>query len=159
VRDLFKGDSAVRFFSRLALVMMLAPLLAPLVGAQLLLVGPWQMSFWVLAVMAALSFVVTLLWLPESLPVVARRRQGPLALLVTVVRLPRQPVFGGAVVTLGLRFGMVFTYLSAFSFVSQDEFGVLPQWYAWLFAVNSLGLMVGAQANGLLVGRVETLRG
>src|SRR5699024_4160780 len=33
-----------------------------------------------------------------------------------------------------------------------------PQLYAWLFAVNSLGLMVGTQTNGLLVGRVETLR-
>ena len=158
VRDLFKGDSAVRFFSRLALVMMLAPLLAPLLGAQLLLVGPWQLSFWVLAVMAALSFVVTLLWLPESLPVVERRRQGPLALLVTVGRLARQPRFVGPVLTLGLSFGMLFTYVSAFSFVSQHEFGVSPQLYAWLFAVNSLGLMVGTQTNGLLVGRVETLR-
>ena len=55
VRDMFQGDDAVRFFSRLALVMMLAPLLAPLVGAQLLLVGPWQLSFWVLAAMAALA--------------------------------------------------------------------------------------------------------
>ena len=158
VRDLFKGDDAVRFFSRLALVMMLAPLLAPLLGAQLLLVGPWQLSFWVLAVMSALSFVVTLLWLPESLPVAERRRQGPLALVRTVGRLVRQPQFMGPVLTLGLSFGMLFTYVSAFSFVSQQEFGASPQLYAWLFAVNSLGLMAGTQTNGLLVGRMETLR-
>ncbi|MFF8763513.1 multidrug effflux MFS transporter [Nocardiopsis dassonvillei] len=158
VRDLFAGDDAVRFFSRLALVMMLAPLLAPLAGAQLLLVGPWQLSFWVLAVMSALSFVLVLVWLPESLPVQDRRRQGPRQLVATVGGLLRQPRFVGPVLTMGLSFGMLFTYVSAFSFVSQTEFGVSPQLYAGLFAVNALGMMAGTQLNGFLVGRVETLR-
>ncbi|WP_304455832.1 multidrug effflux MFS transporter [Nocardiopsis sp. YSL2] len=158
VRDLFKGDDAVRFFSRLALVMMLAPLLAPLAGAQLLLVGPWQVSFWVLAGMSAISFVLVLVWLPESLPAHERRPQGPRRLARTVGGLVRQPRFMGPVLTLGLSFGMLFTYVSAFSFVSQNEFGASPQTYAWLFAINSLGMMAGTQTNGLLVGRVETLR-
>ncbi|GAB3712814.1 multidrug effflux MFS transporter [Nocardiopsis nanhaiensis] len=158
VRDLFQGDDAVRFFSRLALVMMLAPLLAPLVGAQLLLVGPWQLSFWVLAAMSALSFVLVLLWLPESLPREARRSQGPRQLATTVLALVRNPRFVGPVLTLGLSFGMLFTYVSAFSFVSQQEFGVSPQTYAWLFALNALASMAGTQGNGLLVGRIDTPR-
>ncbi|MBE1458260.1 DHA1 family bicyclomycin/chloramphenicol resistance-like MFS transporter [Nocardiopsis terrae] len=158
VRDMFQGDDAVRFFSRLALVMMLAPLLAPLVGAQLLLVGPWQLSFWVLAGMSALSFVLVLLWLPESLPPESRQSQGPRQLASTVWSLVRNPRFVGPVLTLGLSFGMLFTYVSAFSFVSQNEFDVSPQTYAWLFAVNSLALMTGTQSNGLLVGRVDTRR-
>ncbi|GAA1077672.1 multidrug effflux MFS transporter [Nocardiopsis metallicus] len=158
VRDLFQGDDAVRFFSRLALVMMLAPLLAPLVGAQLLLVGPWQLSFWVLAAMSALSFVLVLLWLPESLPREARRIQGPRQLASTVGTLVRDPKFVSPVLTLGLSFGMLFTYVSAFSFVSQNEFGISPQGYGWLFAVNSLAMMAGTQGNGLLVGRVDTSR-
>ncbi|WP_372339643.1 multidrug effflux MFS transporter [Nocardiopsis sp. CC223A] len=158
VRDLFKGDDAVRFFSRLALVMMLAPLLAPLAGAQLLLVGPWQLSFWVLAAMSAVSFVLVLVWLPESLPVAERRAQGPRVLGATVVGLVRQARFVGPVLTLGLGFGMLFTYVSAFSFVAQQELGVSAQTYAWLFAVNSLGMLAGTQVNGFLVGRMETLR-
>ncbi|MFI6576018.1 multidrug effflux MFS transporter [Nocardiopsis sp. NPDC050513] len=158
VRDLFAGDDAVRFFSRLALVMMLAPLLAPLVGAQLLLVGPWQLSFWVLAGVSALSFVLVLVWLPESLPVAERRARGPRELLATVGRLLRDPRFVGPVLTVGLSFGMLFTYVSSFSFVSQEEFGASPQTYAWLFAVNSLAMMAGTQVNGVLVGRVETPR-
>ncbi|WP_116246736.1 multidrug effflux MFS transporter [Nocardiopsis sp. FIRDI 009] len=158
VRDLFSGDGAVRFFSRLALVMMLAPLLAPLVGAQLLLVGPWQLSFWVLAGVSAVSFVLVLVWLPESLPVEERRARGPRELAVTVGRLLGDPRFVGPVLTVGLSFGMLFTYVSSFSFVSQEEFGASPQTYAWLFAVNSLAMMAGTQLNGVLVGRVETPR-
>jgi DHA1 family bicyclomycin/chloramphenicol resistance-like MFS transporter len=158
VRDLFKGDDAVRFFSRLALVMMLAPLLAPLAGAQLLLVGPWQVSFWVLSVMSAISFVLVLVWLPESLPSADRRPQGPVRLARTVGGLVRQARFMGPVLTLGLSFGMLFTYVSAFSFISQTEFGASPQMYAWLFAINALGMMAGTQLNGVLVGRMDTLR-
>lgn len=158
VRDMFQGDDAVRFFSRLALVMMLAPLLAPLVGAQLLLVGPWQLSFWVLAAMAALSFVLVLFWLPESLPASERRAQGPRALAATVGSLVRDRRFVAPVLSLGLSFGMLFTYVSAFSFVSQNEFGVSPQTYGWLFAVNALASMMGTQGNGLLVGRMDTKR-
>ncbi|MGW9557499.1 multidrug effflux MFS transporter [Nocardiopsis sp. NPDC055551] len=158
VRDMFQGDDAVRFFSRLALVMMLAPLLAPLVGAQLLLVGPWQLSFWVLAVMAALSFVLVLFWLPESLPASERRAQGPRVLAATVGSLVRDRRFVAPVLSLGLSFGMLFTYVSAFSFVSQNEFGVSPQTYGGLFAVNALASMLGTQGNGLLVGRVDTKR-
>lgn len=158
VRDMFQGDDAVRFFSRLALVMMLAPLLAPLAGAQLLLVGPWQLSFWVLAAMSALSFVLVLFWLPESLPAGERRSHGPRSLAVTVGALVRDRGFVAPVLSLGLSFGMLFTYVSAFSFVSQNEFGVSPQTYGWLFAVNALASMAGTQANGLLVGRVDTRR-
>ncbi|HJE57545.1 MAG TPA: multidrug effflux MFS transporter [Nocardiopsis listeri] len=158
VRDMFQGDDAVRFFSRLALVMMLAPLLAPLVGAQLLLVGPWQLSFWVLAAMAALSFVLVLFWLPESLPASERRAQGPRVLAATVGSLVRDRRFVAPVLSLGLSFGMLFTYVSAFSFVSQNEFGVSPQTYGWLFAVNALASMMGTQGNGLLVGRMDTKR-
>jgi DHA1 family bicyclomycin/chloramphenicol resistance-like MFS transporter len=112
----------------------------------------------VLAVMSALSFVLVLVWLPESLPVQDRRRQGPRQLVATVGGLLRQPRFVGPVLTMGLSFGMLFTYVSAFSFVSQTEFGVSPQLYAGLFAVNALGMMAGTQLNGFLVGRVETLR-
>ncbi|MFV2198029.1 multidrug effflux MFS transporter [Nocardiopsis sp. LOL_012] len=158
VRDLFSGDEAVRFFSRLALVMLLAPLLAPLAGAQLLLVGPWQLSFWVLAVVSVLSFVLALVWLPESLPVEERRSRGPRELAVTVGRLLRDPRYMAPVLTVGLSFGMLFTYVSSFSFVAQEGFGASPQVYAWLFAVNSLGLMAGTQINGVLVGRVEAPR-
>nr|WP_285760148.1 multidrug effflux MFS transporter [Nocardiopsis ansamitocini] len=158
VRDLFEGDEAARFFSRLMLVTGLAPMLGPILGGQLLLVGPWQLSFAVLAGMSALSFVLVLVWLPESLPAERRRRQGPGVLLATVGRLVRDVRFIGPTVTLALSFGMMFTYISAFSFVSQKEFGASAQDFSLMFAVNTVGLMVGTQVNALLIGRVETVR-
>ncbi|MFC4563003.1 multidrug effflux MFS transporter [Nocardiopsis mangrovi] len=158
VRDLFEGDDAARFFSRLMLVMGLAPLLGPVLGGQLLLLGTWRLLFAVLGVVSLVSLAVVFFWLPESLP---RERRGSMnlaGLVSTVGRLVRDVRFVGPVLVLGLSFGMMFTYISAFSFVSQNEFGASAQQFSMVFAVNTLGIMVGNQVNGFLIGRVETVR-
>ncbi len=158
VRDLFSGDDAARFFSRLALVIGLAPMLGPIVGGQLLLVGPWQLCFIVLGVVSTLSFLVVLIWLPETLPREQREMVKLSGLLATVWRLVRDVRFVGPVLTLGLSFAMMFTYISAFSFVSQAELGASPQQYSLMFGINTIGMICGTQLNGFLVGRVETSR-
>lgn len=158
VRDLFEGDGAARFFSRLMLVSGLAPLLGPVLGGQLLLVGPWQLSFALLAVVSSASFVAVYLWLPESLPVGERRSLRPGVLLRTVGRLVCDARFMGPAVTLGLSFAMMFTYIASFSFVSQNEFGASAQVFGVVFGVNTLGLIVGTQVNAFLVGRVAAGR-
>nr|WP_245928978.1 multidrug effflux MFS transporter [Murinocardiopsis flavida] len=158
VRDLFDGDGAARFFSRLMLVTGLAPMLGPILGGQLLLVGPWQLSFVVLGAVSAVSFVVVLLWLPESLPREQRQARGARQLGSTLVMLLRDARFIGPTLTLALSFAMMFTYISAFSFVSQNEFGASPQQFSWMFAVNTVGMIAGTQVNAALIGRVSTPR-
>ncbi|MUL40564.1 multidrug effflux MFS transporter [Streptomonospora sp. PA3] len=158
VRDVFEGDEAARFFSRLMLVTGLAPLLAPVLGAQLLRVGPWQVSFVALGVLALVSLTVVALWLPETLPVSVRRPFRVGSLLRTVGSLVRDVRFIGPTLTLGLAFAMLFTYVSSFSFVSQSRFGASEQGFALMFAVNTAGLMIGTQVNAYLIGRVETSR-
>jgi DHA1 family bicyclomycin/chloramphenicol resistance-like MFS transporter len=49
VRDLFSGYAMVKMFSRMSLVNGLAPILAPVIGSQLLLVMPWPGIFVFLA--------------------------------------------------------------------------------------------------------------
>ncbi|WP_046472144.1 multidrug effflux MFS transporter [Allosalinactinospora lopnorensis] len=158
VRDLFEGDDAARFFSRLMLVIGLAPLLGPILGGQLLLVGSWQLCFGVLGSVSALSFVVVFFWLPESLPRERRQAMNVAGLLATVWRLVRDARFVGPALTLGVSFAMMFTYISAFSFVSQNEFGASAQVYSAMFAINTVGLISGTQVNGFLIGRVGTSR-
>ncbi|MFW5418346.1 multidrug effflux MFS transporter [Nocardiopsis sp. CNT-189] len=159
VRDLFTGDEAARFFSRLMLITGLAPMLGPVLGGQLLLVGPWQLSFAVLAGVSALSFAAAFFGLPESLPADRRSPLRPGTLGATVWRLLRDARFIGPVLTLGLSFGAMFTYIGSFSTVSQSEvFGASAQQFSLMFAVNTLGIMIGTQVNARLIGRLETSR-
>uniref|UniRef100_UPI0037DA0390 multidrug effflux MFS transporter n=1 Tax=Streptomonospora wellingtoniae TaxID=3075544 RepID=UPI0037DA0390 len=158
VRDVFEGDEAARFFSRLMLVTGLAPLLGPVLGAQLLRFGPWQVSFVLLGAVSLVSLVVVFFALPETLPGSVRRPFRVVSLARTVWSLVRDVRFVGPALTLGLAFAMMFTYVSSFSFVSQSQFGASQQAFALMFGINTAGLMAGTQVNGFLIGRVDTSR-
>lgn len=157
-RDHFEGDDVARFFSRLMLVTMLAPMLGPVLGAQLLVLGPWQLSFAVLTAVAVLSLVLVYFFLPESLPASERKPMRPAQLWATVSSLVRDVRFIGPVLTLSMVFAVMFTYIANFSFVSQNEFDATAQGFAIMFGINTVGLLIGTQVNGFLIGRVETTR-
>src|SRR3954470_6156106 len=162
VRDLHTGAAAVRLFSSLMLVTGLAPILAPLAGAQVLTVTSWRGIFIVLAVLSTLILVLVAVALPETLPPARRSHQG-LARTFAIMRdLLRDRWFVGHGLAGGLGFGALFAYIAGSSFVLQGIYGVSPQVYSVLFAMNGLGLIAGSQVNARAVGRfgaAKLLRG
>nr|WP_235006321.1 multidrug effflux MFS transporter [Nocardiopsis sp. JB363] len=158
VRDVFHGDTAATFFSRLMLVTGLAPMLGPLLGGQLLYLGPWQLIFGALGLAGALTFVLVYVSLPESLPEESRTKQDPRVLARTFTRLLRDPGFIAPTAVLALSFGMSFTYISAFSFVSQNQFDATAQQFSLVFGVTTLGMILGNQVNVALIRRMELRR-
>ena len=158
VRDVFHGDTAATFFSRLMLITGLAPMLGPLLGGQLLYLGPWQLIFGTLGLAGAATFALVYLALPESLPEERRSRQDPRVLARTFLRLLRDPGFIAPTAVLALSFGMSFTYISAFSFVSQNQFGASAQQFSLVFGVTTLGMILGNQVNVALIPRMELRR-
>jgi DHA1 family bicyclomycin/chloramphenicol resistance-like MFS transporter len=153
VRDLYAGSAAARFFSRLMLVIGLAPILAPVLGAELLRWTPWPGLFWVLAVVGVLLMATIAFGLPETLPRERRRSGGLADTTRTYVALVRDRAFMGYALSGGLAFAAMFAYISGSSFVFQDVYGVSPQVYAVLFGLNALGLTAVSQVNGRLVDR------
>ncbi|MFD3683991.1 multidrug effflux MFS transporter [Nocardiopsis sp. NPDC058631] len=158
VRDVFDGDAAATFFSRLVLIAGLAPMLGPVLGGQLLFLGSWQLLFGVLGAAGLLTFGLVLFGLPESLPPEERQRVSPRAQLRVFGGLLRDVRFTGPTLTLALSFGMSFTYISTFSFVSQSRFGASAQEFSLVFAVTTLGMILGNQVNAFLIRRVEIHR-
>jgi DHA1 family bicyclomycin/chloramphenicol resistance-like MFS transporter len=73
--------------------------------------------------------------------------------LRTMRALLRDRWFVGHGLAGGLGFGALFAYISGSSFVLQGIYGVSPQLYSVLFAMNGLGLIAGSQVNARLVGR------
>jgi len=57
VRDLYEGVAAARFFSRVMLVIGLAPIFAPVIGAQVSALVGWRGVFWVLAALGTILLV------------------------------------------------------------------------------------------------------
>jgi DHA1 family bicyclomycin/chloramphenicol resistance-like MFS transporter len=158
VRDLRSGAAAARLFSLLMLVTGLAPTLAPILGGQLLRVTSWRGLFVVLAAIVFLLLAATASGLDETLPAERRDARGWLQTTRTFQDLIRAPVFLGYAVVLSLSFGEMFAYISGSSFVLENVYGVSPQLFALIFALNALGLVACAQLNGVLVGRVPAER-
>ncbi len=153
VRDLYAGAAAAKLFSSLMLVTGLAPILAPVIGAQVLKVTDWEGIFVVLAALALAIVTLAAVALPETLPP-ARRDRGGLAHTLRVLRgLLTQRRFIGYALTAALAFGALFAYISGSSFVLQEIYGLSPQSFSLAFGANGLGLVIGSQVNARLVGR------
>nr|WP_234315108.1 Bcr/CflA family multidrug efflux MFS transporter [Streptomyces globisporus] len=156
VRDLYDGVEMARFFSTLMLISGVAPIIAPLIGGQILRLTDWRGVFHVLTVIGALLTLVVWRFLHETLPPERRHEGGVGQALRTMRGLLADRVFTGYMLTGGLAFAALFAYISASPFVVQEIYGASPQTFSLLFGLNSVGLVAVGQINGkLLVGRVS----
>ncbi|MGW2744693.1 multidrug effflux MFS transporter [Streptomyces sp. NPDC001450] len=155
VRDLYDGVAMARFFSTLMLISGVAPIVAPLIGGQILRVTDWRGVFVVLTVVGAALAALVWLRLPETLQPAARHGGGVGQALRSMRGLLADLPFTGYMLAGGFAFAALFAYISASPFVVQEIYGASPQTFSVLFGVNSVGLMIAGQVNGrILVGRV-----
>ncbi|MFD3998077.1 Bcr/CflA family multidrug efflux MFS transporter [Streptomyces sp. NPDC058583] len=156
VRDLYDGVEMARFFSTLMLISGAAPIIAPLIGGQILRITDWRGVFYVLTVIGVLLTLVVWRFLAETLAPERRHEGGVGQALRTMKGLLADRVFAGYMLTGGLAFAALFAYISASPFVVQEIYGASPQTFSLLFGLNSIGLVAVGQINGkLLVGRVS----
>ncbi len=158
VRDLHAGEAAARFFSLLMLINGLAPILAPIIGGQLLRVTSWRGIFVALTLIGAALWLGALLGVKETLAPEDRHRGGLRQTGATFALLVRDRTFVGYALALSCGFGAMFAYIAGSSFVLQDIHGVSPQLYSIVFAANALGIVACSQINRALVGRVSLHR-
>ncbi len=154
VRDLFGGQPLVRMLSRLALVSGLAPILAPVIGSQLLRVTDWRGVFVALAVYGAVVLTVAALLIVETLPPESRGRSAHSTARARYSALFHDRVFIGVGIIGGMIFSALFAYLSSSSFLLQDVFGLNAQQFGLAFGINSIGVALGSQASSRIVRRV-----
>ncbi len=155
VRDLYAGDDLARFYSYMLLVNGVAPIAAPVIGAQLLRVTDWRGVFVVLALIGLVLLLVCARWLPETWPPARRRTGGLTAVAQDARTLLADLSFGRFALATGLAFGAMFAYISGSSFVLQAKFGISPQLFSVIFATNGAGIIAAGQLSGRLLGRVS----
>jgi DHA1 family bicyclomycin/chloramphenicol resistance-like MFS transporter len=157
VADRFAGPAAAAYFSTIAAINGLAPILAPVFGAQVLRVGTWRTVFWVLTVIGVALFVLTAAVVQESLPVGRRVRAGLGGTFRVFGRLLRDRVYLGYAIAGSTVCAAMFGYISASPFLLQDGFGLSPQVFSLCFAVNALGIVAMSNVGRLLLRRTTSL--
>jgi DHA1 family bicyclomycin/chloramphenicol resistance-like MFS transporter len=150
VRDLFGGLPLVRMLSRLALVSGLAPILAPVIGSQLLRIVEWRGIFVFLTIYGVLVAIAAVFFLVETQPAARRADAGHSTMGQRYRALFSDRVFVGTIVIAGMTFSGLFAYLSVAPLLFQQIYGMSAQEFGLLFAVNSIGVVFGVQASSRL---------
>jgi DHA1 family bicyclomycin/chloramphenicol resistance-like MFS transporter len=158
VGDLYRDRAAATMMSRLMLVLGVAPVLAPSLGAAVLLHGSWRWVFAALVVLAGLLLIVGALALPETLPPSHRPPLRIRGVAGTYVRLLRDARFIVLVFVAALAMAGLFAYIAGASFVLQDRYGVDQQDFALLFGAGAVALIATTQANVVLLRWFSPLR-
>lgn len=153
VRDLYSGPVMAAFISRLFLVVGVAPILAPTLGAQFLHFWQWRAIFWGLAGFGLLLVALATLFARETLPVHRRSAKGPRPALASYGVLVRDRRYVGLVLTACTAMGALFAYISSATFIFQELYGMSTQQYALVFAAGAGALTLASQINGSLVKR------
>jgi DHA1 family bicyclomycin/chloramphenicol resistance-like MFS transporter len=154
VRDVADGRSLVVLLSRVTLVETIAPLLAPVAGAELLPLVGWRGIFWLLAAGSATLLAAALLVVPET----GRRTSGPAHLRARLRAVGADRAFRLATVTGAMTYAGVYAYVAASPVLLQKVYGLSARAYAVVFLLNSLGLVAGVQISSLLTRRADPAR-
>jgi DHA1 family bicyclomycin/chloramphenicol resistance-like MFS transporter len=153
VGDLFAESAAATVLSRLMLVLGVAPVLAPSLGAAVLLHASWHWVFTALVVLAGALLLVAALALPETLPASHRRPLRVRGIAATYVELLRDARFVILVLVAALGMSGLFAYIAGASFVLQGRFGLDQQAFALVFGAGAVALIGATQFNVVLLKR------
>ena len=155
-RDVCEGPELTKFFAMLMMVNGLAPIIAPVIGGQILLFTSWRGVFAVLIAVGIFQLMATLVY-KETLPL-DKRLPNLKDSFAKFPQLLQNRYFLGHCLVQCFVFGSFFAYLSGSSFVFQNIFQVSPQLYSLIFGGIGAGLLVAGMLPARLAGRVSDVK-
>lgn len=153
-RDVYGPTEVARALSLIAMLMTLAPAVAPGVGGLLLMVLPWPSIFLFLAAYAAVTMLLIHRLLPESLPQVQSLHLRNIA--SNYRELIVDPFFLSVTTASGLVYAGLITYLSSSSFIYINMLGVPVEYFGLLFLTSVIGYMLGSALSARLSRRHDS---
>ncbi|WP_321345602.1 multidrug effflux MFS transporter [uncultured Draconibacterium sp.] len=150
VRDMLDSKKAAEMLSTLMILMALAPIFGPLIGGQMLKFTSWQSIFWLLTIIGAVM-LISLKKLPETLPEQNRQSTSLLNAFKKYGVLLRNRRFMAYTLCVSFFYVGVYAFVAGSPEIYITYFGVDPQHYGWLFALNVFGIVSLSFANRILV--------
>jgi DHA1 family bicyclomycin/chloramphenicol resistance-like MFS transporter len=135
--------------SILSAVNSLAPVIAPLLGAAILITLGWRQLYGLLAIVGFALVVMVAVALPETSPRVQTELIGAYR---RVLRLPRTI---GLATLVGASFFGYFALIAGSSFALIEELHVSSTQFAFAFAINASAFIVAAALSGWLARKIN----
>ena len=157
IRDRLTAKQTAKAFSIMILVMGLAPILAPSLGALFLQFFDWHSIFWFLAAFGTLNLLLTKFFFYETLTEENRNLRPAKEVLSQYWDLLKDPTFNYPAIGGGLLMGAMFVYISAASELIMDTYGISATHFGWIFGLNAAGFVALTQLNQWLTNRYRIL--
>ena len=142
IKDSFEGKEMSKVLSVTQAFGLIAPMIAPLLGALILQVADWEMTFIVLAALIAISLIGACL-LQETLPASERNQGSTLQSILGLGRVAKSSSFTTLLLVGALITAPYMAYLAIASYVYIDGFGVSETTFSIYFAINSGAAILG----------------
>jgi DHA1 family bicyclomycin/chloramphenicol resistance-like MFS transporter len=140
VKDVYDGRKRESVLALVQSMVMIAPAVAPLLGAFLLQVISWRGVFWTLAGIGLLALLLSLL-LEET---VAGPYQGSLwQAMAGLGKVLGNPGFTSLLLTFSLINLVSMAFVAASSYIYENQFGLTAQSFSYYFTFNAAGLIAG----------------
>lgn len=153
VRDMFNGKESARIFSLIAMVMLMAPLLAPTLGALILRFFEWETIFLILGFYTLFALIFYLFRFPAIKQI--RTKITPIQNYKTVLSHKLAMVF---IVSQILCTSGMYTFITSSSFVYMEHFHVSASRFSLFFGINVLMMMICGRLNVWVVKRKDPLQ-
>lgn len=155
IRDCYSGRQMARVMSLMFILFLLVPMLAPSLGALLLLAGSWRLIFGVLAAFSLAIALWTTLRLDETLHPDNRRSLKPRDLSLAAGRVLSRRLSVGYALAAGMGTGVMFSFLASAQQLFADVFHA-QDLFPILFACIASGLGAASFVNSRVVVRLGT---
>ncbi|MEC4725121.1 Bcr/CflA family efflux MFS transporter [Shewanella sp. D64] len=167
--DVQKGSHVITYVMASVVI---APLIAPMIGGQILKNGRWEEIFYVLAGIGILAFVLSLFTHSEKLEVVnhpidnhdvdshnmvneAVDKVDRGASLADFIAIFKQPLPIGFIFLGGFGFAALFSFVAGSAFVYIDFFRISPENYSYLLGLNALAMIFGSLLSAKVLANIS----
>ena len=157
-KDVYDGRKRARIIAHIAVVLALAPMLAPVLGGWLLSWTSWRGIFLIQAAMGLIAMVGV--WrMPETLPVAtAAGAAGAGKAAAGYLRLFKNRRFSSITFSTSLLALPAFAFIAGSADIYINHFGLTAQKFSYFFGFNATGMMFGPLAFSRLCRKMPTER-
>jgi len=150
IRDIYHGKEAARVFSIISMIMMIAPMIAPAIGATILNFYSWEFIFIFLSIYA-FCVIYFINKLPETSPKTKEKN-----VLVNYKRVFSNNNAILLILSGGFGFSGMFIFITKSSFIYMNYFSVEAKYFTVLFGLNVLTLILFSRLNIYFLKKYST---
>lgn len=149
-RDCYEGKERQRALAWIGIILLLAPMIAPFIGAMILRYAAWPHIFITQAALGVLMTLGAYFFYKET---IGSRETGALRIMFSAYgRLAHNSNYLLATLTMAFAIAPGFAFVGFSTIVYLDIYAISSTTFAALFAVNALSLMLGALFCTKLLG-------